>query len=298
MPPWIGFWTYDPRLCIIGVGLIGGSIAKAARKHGLCREIVGVDSDAGNLQSARLEGVIDIAAANIPEGAANADMVVIATPVGAFETVFDALRPVWSEPAVYTDAGSTKQNVIEAARSLFGEVPSNFVPGHPIAGAERSGVEAATDDLYAGKRVILTPLPGTDIGALERVENFWSAMGANVSSMEPSHHDEVLAATSHLPHVLAFTLTHMLGRMDEQQEIFRYAAGGFRDFTRIASSDPKMWLDICLANREHIIPLISRLGNELKDVAALMQNRSAEELFEYFAEARNARQRYLNQLEK
>ncbi len=286
------------RLCIIGVGLIGGSVAKAARKYGLCRQIVGVDSDGGNLQDAKRGGVIDTALADVAEGAANADMVMIATPVGAYKTVFRALRPVWSQQAVYTDAGSTKQSVIEAARSLFGEVPPNFVPGHPIAGAERSGVEAAVDDLYAGKRVILTPLPETDGDALARVKGFWSALGAEVSCMEPGHHDEVLAATSHLPHVLAFTLTHMLGRMDEQQEIFRYAAGGFRDFTRIASSDPKMWLDICLANREQIVPLISRLGDELKEVAARLEKRSAEELFAYFTEARNARQRYLNQLEK
>jgi len=286
------------RLCVIGVGLIGGSIARAARRRGLCREIVGIDADEDNLRQALELGVIDTAFTDAAKGVANSDWVIIATPVGAFETVFDVLQPVWSERAIYTDAGSTKQNVVEALRTPFGRVPPNFVPGHPIAGAERSGVAASTDDLYEGKRVILTPLPETDPAALARVEAFWSAIGARVACMDPKHHDEVLAATSHLPHVLAYALVHMLGRKDEQREIFQYAAGGFRDFTRIASSDPRMWLDICLANREQIVPLIAQLGEELKAVAGLLERRDADELFAFFTDARNARQRFLDQLEK
>ncbi|QSA95549.1 prephenate dehydrogenase/arogenate dehydrogenase family protein [Methylococcus sp. EFPC2] len=286
------------RLCVIGVGLIGGSIAKAARTRGLCREIVGVDADAANLARALELGVIDAGYPEIAPGLDGTDWVLIATPVGAFEPVLAAIRTSWSADAVYTDVGSTKQSVIAAARRVFGEVPVNFVPGHPIAGAEKSGVEAAKDDLYTGRRVILTPTTNTDEQALRRVEAFWQALGARVTRMDPAHHDEVLAATSHLPHVLAYALVHMLGRKDEQQEIFQYAAGGFRDFTRIASSDPTMWLDICLANREQIVPLLAQLSGELGRVADLLETGAADELFDYFAEARGARQRYLDQSEK
>ncbi|BBA34700.1 prephenate dehydrogenase [Methylocaldum marinum] len=286
------------RLCIIGVGLIGGSVARAARAEGLCHEIVGVDADADNLRKASACGVIDAGFSDIEQGAASADAVMIATPVGTFDVIFSALKSVWSTGAVVTDAGSTKCSVIESAERIFGEVPDNFVPGHPIAGAERSGVEASTVDLFRGKRVILTPLEDTSPLAVKRVESFWRSIGAKVSQMEPAHHDEVLAATSHLPHVLAFALTYMLGKKDEQTEIFQYAAGGFRDFTRIASSDPKMWLDICRANRREIVPLIHQFREELNVVAGLISSGAAEELFSVFADARNARQRFLDQLER
>ncbi|WP_077728373.1 prephenate dehydrogenase/arogenate dehydrogenase family protein [Methylocaldum sp. 14B] len=286
------------RLCIIGVGLIGGSVARAARAKGLCHEIVGVDADTDNLRNALECGVIDVGFSDAKQGAANADLVMIATPVGTFDAILGALKPVWSTRAVVTDAGSTKCNVIESAERIFGEVPENFVPGHPIAGAERSGVDASTADLYQGKRVILTPLNNTSPLAIKRVERFWQAIGAKVSEMEPAHHDEVLAATSHLPHVLAFTLTYMLGKKDEQQEIFQYAAGGFRDFTRIASSDPKMWLDICLANRRQIVSLIHQFREELSVAAGLISRGAEDELYSLFSEARSARQRFLDQLEK
>ncbi|MBP1148561.1 MULTISPECIES: prephenate dehydrogenase [Methylocaldum] len=286
------------RLCIIGVGLIGGSVARAARAKGLCHEIVGVDADTDNLRNALECGVIDVGYSDTSQGAASADLVMIATPVGTFDAIFSALKPVWSTRAVVTDAGSTKCNVIESAERVFGEIPDNFVPGHPIAGAERSGVDASTADLYQGKRVILTPLNNTSPLAIKRVERFWRAIGAKVSEMEPAHHDEVLAATSHLPHVLAFTLTYMLGKKDEQQEIFQYAAGGFRDFTRIASSDPKMWLDICLANRRQIVSLIHQFREELSVAAGLISRGAEDELYSLFSEARSARQRFLDQLEK
>jgi prephenate dehydrogenase len=286
------------RLCIIGVGLIGGSVARAARVRKLARVLVGVDADPANLQAALASGVVDEGYEAVAAGAAGADFVVLATPVGAAGSILGELRAVWSERAVYTDVGSTKCDVIAAVSQALGGMPANFVPGHPIAGAERSGVEASRADLYEGKRVILTPLDSTGTDALAQVEAFWQAIGANVSRMEPAHHDEVLAATSHLPHVLAFVLTDMLGRQDEQQEIFQYAAGGFRDFTRIASSDPKMWLDICLANREHIVPLIEQYRGALKKAADLISDQSAAELHTLFTNARNARQRFLDQLEK
>jgi len=287
------------RLCIIGMGLIGGSIARVARSKGFCGEVVGVDHCPEHLSKGVQLGVINAGYASVAEGAEGADVVMIAAPVGSLPSIFAELKPVWRDEAVYSDAGSTKQDVIAAAQSAFGFVPANFVPGHPIAGAERSGVEAAQENLFCNKRVILTPVAGvTDEGATGLVTALWEAAGALVSLMDARHHDEVLAATSHLPHVLAYTLTHMLGRKDEQQEIFGYAAGGFRDFTRIASSDPRMWQDICLANREQIIPLLQQYGEELQRVAGFMRDGSAQALFDYFTEARSARQRFLDQLEK
>jgi prephenate dehydrogenase len=286
------------RLCVIGVGLMGGSVARGAKARGLVGTVVGVERDARDLERALDLGVIDSAAADVAESTAGADLVMIATPVGAIEGVLRGLQPSWSERAVYTDVGSTKCNVIAAAERVFGTVPANFVPGHPIAGAEKSGVDAATAELYTGKRVILTPLESTRPEATAQVEALWAALGANVSRMEPHHHDEVLAATSHLPHVLAFVLTEMLGRKDEQQEIFQYAAGGFRDFTRIASSDPQMWLDICLANRAEIVPLIEQYRDALAVAAGLISEGRAEAIRSLFANARGARQRFLDQLEK
>jgi prephenate dehydrogenase len=285
-------------LCVIGVGLIGGSIARAVRAKGLARRVVGADSDLGNLQRALEAGVIDAASKNPAEAASEAELVVIAVPVGAIEGILWSLKPAWSDWIVYTDAGSIKRDVIAAAARVFGAVPANFVPGHPIAGAERSGVEAAMADLYEGKRVILTPVSNTRADAVRRIEEFWGALGAKVSCMEPGHHDEVLAATSHLPHVLAFVLTEMLGRKDEQREIFQYAAGGFRDFTRIASSDPRMWLDICLANGREIVPLIGQYQEALQRTAELISEGRSEELYALFFGAREARQRFLDQLEK
>ncbi|MBM4201001.1 MAG: prephenate dehydrogenase/arogenate dehydrogenase family protein [Gammaproteobacteria bacterium] len=284
------------RLCVIGVGLIGGSVARAARACGICGEFIGIDRDPENLVRALALGVIDRGSADVAL-AAEADFVVIAVPVGAWAAVCADLKAVWSDTAVYTDVGSTKLSVIAGCRAVFGTMPPNFVPGHPIAGAERSGVGAATADLYAGKRVILTPDAETDSGALARASAFWQALGAKVSLMDPAHHDEVLAATSHLPHVLAFTLVHLLGRKDEQGEIFQYAAGGFRDFTRIAASDPDMWLDICLANSEHILSLIGAFGAELAEFANCLEQRDAGRLRHFLSNAREARQRSIERMD-
>lgn len=282
------------RLCIVGVGLIGGSVARAARRAGLCRRIVGVDANPANLQRALALRVIDQGIADIAEAAKGADMVLIAVPVRATEAVLAALKPVWNAKSIYTDAGSTKINVVDTARRIFGEMPGNFVPGHPIAGAECSGVDAAHPDLFRHKRVILTPTAETNPEALKHVAGLWRDLGAEVAEMEPLRHDQVLAATSHLPHVTAFALVDMLGREDETETIFRYAAGGFRDFTRIASSDAAMWRDICLANRGPILQRIEGLRQELADVAALVENEDGEALLQLFQRAKAARQRFLD----
>ncbi len=285
------------RLCIIGVGLIGGSIARAARLHGLCDNIVGYGRqlDEQNLQTAKGLGVIDDYSLELAEAVQGADCVVIATPVASIESIFALLKPLWSDSAVYSDVGSTKGSVIAAAERVFGVVPDNLVPAHPIAGAEQSGVTASVDNLFVNKRLIITPLDNTRPEAVQIIQEFWEQLGSLVSVMEVSHHDGVLAATSHLPHILAFALVDMLGHKDEQSEIFKYAAGGFKDFTRIASSDPVMWRDICSANKDEIIPLIEQLKGELDKIQCLLETNDSQQLFETFTYAKNARQRFLDQ---
>ncbi len=287
-------------LCVIGMGLIGSSIARAARQQGLCEHVVayGREADLQNLRKAKQLKVIDDFYTDMASATVNADYVVIATPVGCVETIFQLLQPFWNENTIYTDVCSTKASVIGAAQAVFTEVPTNFVPAHPIAGAECSGVEAGRADLFAQKRLIITPLESTQVYALEKVAQFWQEIGSSISIMDVKHHDTVLAATSHLPHILAFSLVDLLGRKDEQEEIFKYAASGFKDFTRIASSDPTMWLDICLANKQEIIPLIQQLQSELGKIEHMLALDDSRQIFETFSYAKNARQRFLDQLEK
>jgi len=287
------------RLCIIGVGLIGGSIARAARLQGLSKSIVGYGrpQDRQNLETAKRLGVIDDYYLQIGPAVLGADCVVIATPVASIESIFALLKPHWSERTIYTDVGSTKGSVIATAERVFGLVPDNFVPAHPIAGAEQSGVEAAVDDLFVHKRLIITPLSHTRTDALHQVQDFWERCGSVVSKMDVQRHDAILAATSHLPHILAFALVDMLGHQDEQSEIFNYAAGGFRDFTRIASSDPTMWRDICFANKNEIIPLLQQTREQLGKIQRLLEQDDSQQLFAIFAYANTARQRFLNQFE-
>ncbi len=287
------------RLCIIGVGLIGGSIARAARKQGLSNNIVGYGrhQDEPCLQTALQLGVIDSYALALDKAVQDADCVVIATPVASIAYIFAQLKPLWSDNAIYTDVGSTKGSVIAAAERVFGVVPDNFVPAHPIAGAEQSGVTASVDNLFLNKRLIITPVGNTQPEAVQKIQCFWERLGSLVSVMDAKHHDAILAATSHLPHILAFALVDMLGHKDEQSEIFKYAAGGFRDFTRIASSDPTMWQDICAANKDEIIPLIEQLKGELDKIQRFLKTNDSQQLFETFTYARNARQRFLDQFD-
>ena len=285
------------KLCIIGVGLIGGSIARAARANNLCTTIsaYGRKQDLENLQQALALKVIDSYSLNLQEATAGADCVIIATPVGAMPAIFRQLQACWSENVLYMDAGSTKGSVLAALAEIFTEIPANFVPAHPIAGAENSGVDAALADLFQRKRVILTPCAQTDKTFIAQATRFWRGIGSSVSYMQVEQHDAVLAATSHLPHIMAFALVDLLGRKDEQQDIFKYAAGGFKDFTRIASSDPTMWQDIAIANKQHIIPLIEQLCSELETVKHMLQDNQTQQLHDTFTYARNARQRFLDQ---
>jgi prephenate dehydrogenase len=287
------------KLCIIGPGLIGGSIARAARQRALCNEIAGYGrpDDVLNLIKGKELKVIDEFYSDIAPAVSGANLVVIATPVGSIDSIFEMLKPIWNTEIIYTDVGSTKVNVINAAKRVFGKLPENFIPAHPIAGAEQSGVEASLADLFVQKRLIITPEEITNPELIKKVTLFWEQLGAQVSIMSPEHHDSVFAATSHLPHVLAFALVNMLGRKDEKSEIFKYAASGFKDFTRIASSDPTMWLDICLANKDEIIPLIEQLQDELNNIQKSLKNDNKQQLSDTFSYARQSRQRFLDLFE-
>lgn len=287
------------KMCIIGVGLIGGSIAKASRQHNLCQQIVGVGRQLENLQKAVDLSVIDTYSTKINEAVKGADIVVICTPVGSFEKIFTELKKNWSEDCLYTDVGSTKLSVINSLESVFNAIPSNFIPAHPIAGSENNGVEASVENLFRGKQVIITPIEKTTPKAIQTCSLWWQAMGANVSEMSVMHHDEILAATSHLPHILAFSLVELLKNKQDKSETLKYAAGGFKDFTRIASSDPEMWSDICIANASQIQKLLKEFQHQNEMILNLIENLDKQGLFSLFESARKTRNDFLKmQLEQ
>lgn len=285
------------KLVIFGVGLIGGSLALALREAGYCQTIVGCSRNAAHLQKAVDLGVIDGFTLNPQEAVQDADMILLAVPMGAMGKLLPQIKQAMPADAILTDAGSTKGSVVAEVERVFGKDFARFVPGHPIAGREMSGVEAAIPDLYANRRVILTPLPYTDPDAVAAVETMWKVTGAVLESMPVELHDQVLAATSHLPHVLAFSLVDTLLNLPMREAIFRYAAGGFRDFTRIASSDPVMWRDICLTNKTAILEMISKLQADLSEFAALIEQQDGEGLHTRMSRAKQARDSYIAYLE-
>jgi len=281
------------RLCVIGVGLIGGSLALALREAGVCREVVGCDRDSAHLSRAKELGIIDRGETRADVAVEGADVILLAVPLMAMRPVMEQIAPVIENTgAVVTDVGSAKGSVVADARAVLGAAVAGFVPGHPIAGRECSGPEAAFPELFRGRRVLVTPLEENAPEAVNRVEAMWQATGAEVERMSVSHHDHVLAATSHLPHMLAFGLVDCLASMEEKREIFRYAAGGFADFTRIASSDPEMWRDICLANREEILWMVEAFNAEMADIARLIRAGEGEALLETFGRAKAARDQF------
>jgi len=281
------------RLAIIGVGLIGGSLARAVRQAGGCTEVIGCGRNVSHLQKAVSLGVIDRFETDIGKAVHDADMVVVAVPLGAMAAVFKQISPHLSANATITDVGSAKSSVVNDARSHLGQHLSSFVPGHPIAGTEKNGVEASFAELYRDHCVILTPLKETNPAALKRVHALWKYTGAEVVEMEPYRHDEVLAATSHLPHVLAYSLVDTLARLGRGEEIFRFAAGGFRDFTRIASSDPVMWRDICLANRDAIMDVLGKFTGDLERLAQAIKKGDGDYILKSFSQAKQHRDQLL-----
>ena len=281
------------KLVIVGVGLIGGSFALALKEAGAVGRVVGVGRGAGNIRRALDLKIIDEAGALDPATFGDADLVLLAVPVGQMRAVMRSIAPLLGRKTVVTDAGSTKQDVVDLAkRELKASLP-RFVPGHPIAGTEKSGADAAFAGLYRGRKVVLTPLKATDGGALAMVHGAWTACGASVLELSPREHDAVLATVSHLPHVLAYALVGEVARHKDARRLFSYAAGGFRDFTRIAGSHPEMWRDICLANRKALLVELKRYSGELARVRRILQRGDGRALEALFSQARAARDRWI-----
>lgn len=278
------------KIVIFGVGLIGGSIALALKKHPEAPHIVGVGRAQQSLQEALDLGLIDNAETDIASALHAADLVIIATPVAQTPAILKAIRPYLGESTIITDAGSTKSDVMAYARAELGDQVNQFVGGHPIAGAEKSGPAAAMADLYLGKNVILTPDAQTSNSALDQVSRLWQQCGAVVSHMSAQEHDSVFAAVSHLPHLLAFALVEDLAKRSNAELLFKFAASGFRDFTRIAGSHPEMWRDIALANKTALLSELRLYQQALSDMTALLEaddSRALHDLFEHASRARN-----------
>jgi prephenate dehydrogenase len=297
------------KLVIIGVGLIGGSFALALRKADLVTHVTGVGRSRANMERARDLGAIDEISCDLPSALKDADVVFLAIPVGQTGEIMAQISPYLESATIVTDAGSTKQNVIKAARSHLAEHLHNFVPGHPVAGAELSGAGAANPNLFRDKNLVLTPIEETSVDALKRVTRLWQACGAQVSQMSARKHDEILAAVSHLPHVLAFALMHYISSgegldgdapflpddMIRPSELLRFAGSGFRDFTRIAGSSPEMWRDICLGNREVLSRQIDAYQDELAALREMLVRGDGDALERLFSNAREARRQWLKE---
>jgi prephenate dehydrogenase len=288
------------KIVVCGVGLIGGSFAlaqKSALAGGQELSVVGIGRTRASLEQALQLGVIDEIATDWSTALRDADLVLLGMPVGQMSAVMSALAPHLEPQTIVTDGGSTKSDVVTAARAAFGDKIAQFVPGHPIAGAEKSGVTAAQSDLYRDKRVVLTPLPENSPAAVERVRAAWQLCGAKVSELSADDHDRVFAAVSHLPHLLAFALVHDLAQRPNSDQLFGFAAGGFRDFTRIASSHPEMWRDICVANRYALLAELDAYMNELMRTRVLLAGPDASGLEAMFSTARERRDAWLETLQ-
>jgi prephenate dehydrogenase len=278
------------RVAIVGVGLVGGSFALALRRAGVVATIVGVDRNAEALARAAALGVIDTAAESVSDAASGADLVVVAVPVRAIASVLHDVALTLDAGAVVTDVGSTKADVTDDARAELRALFPRFVPGHPIAGREASGVEAATGELFKGARVVLTPHAETASDAVDLVRACWEAAGGRVVQLEAATHDRIFAAVSHLPHLLSFALVSEIGSRPDAAELFSFAAGGFRDFTRIAASSPEMWRDIALQNRAALLAELDRYGARLAVFRELVDKGDGPGLQRLMAEARASRQ--------
>ncbi len=281
------------KLVIFGVGLIGGSFALALREADAVKCVVGVGRGRHNLERALQLKVIDDIASDTKSAVDGADFVLIATPVGQMAGLMSAMAPHLDARAVITDTGSSKQDVVQLARETLKGCLPRFVPAHPIAGAEASGVSAARADLYRDKNVVITPLAETDAFAVDTVCAAWRACGAKLGTMKADEHDRVFAAVSHLPHVLAYALVNMLAQRWNADQLFGLAAGGFRDFTRIAGSSPEMWRDICVANREALVSELRHYQKEIERLTTLIEGGQADRLQAVFAGAQETRSRWL-----
>ena len=280
------------NVVILGLGLIGGSLARALRKSGFAKNFIGYGHREPSLKRGLELGVIDEYTLDLEQAIERADIIVIATPTLIASDMLKQILPQikgLANPPVITDVASVKGSLRDTARAAFGSMPPGFVLGHPIAGSENSGVAASDENLFVNHRVILTPVEGNDPAAIELVRAMWLSTGAEVVDMDVDEHDAVLAATSHLPHVLAFALVDALAQSDASEDIFRFAAGGFRDFTRIASSDPVMWRDISIANKSALLQTIDQFSNHLAVLRAAVEGEDAQGLLDIFTRAKAAR---------
>ena len=277
------------QLGLIGCGLMGGSFALAAKRAGLVKRVVGYSKSPSTTERARQMGIIDVEAPSALLAVSGADLVLLAVPVSATEATFKAIRHLITSNMLIMDVGSTKRDVVDAAQRVLGSNLGSFVPAHPIAGKEVSGVEHADPDLYTGRQVILTPTEKTDAGHLKRAQDLWEALGCNVQQMAPEAHDAAFAAVSHLPHLLAFALMHGIAHQQQGNEFLGLAGPGFKDFTRIAASDPKMWRDVLLANRHELVEQAKIFQRALMNMLKLAEDGDGEKLEAMIAEASELR---------
>ena len=283
---------------VIGMGLIGGSLARALKKRGCCDEVVGIGRNRQTLELAEAMGAADRTETEIIKGVAQSDMIILATPVCSIVEILEGVLPELRPGTVVTDAGSVKGAIVAAARNSGWNREGGFVGGHPIAGTERSGVGASDPDLFDGRWAILTPDDRSSTRALEKVEAMWQAVGARTVVIEPDRHDRIVSVMSHLPHVIAYALMGVVGGLgDFGNEILKYAAGGLKDYTRIASSDPVMWRDIFATNTGPILEMIDRYREELLEIRGLMEEDAREELLDKLSDVRSTREKMLKEID-
>ena len=275
------------KITIIGVGLIGGSLAKAIKANQLANKVCGYGRDQSRLEKAKNTNIIDELSTNIDEAVKGADIVVIATPVGTFKQILEAIEPLITEQVIISDVGSTKTNIVKIVNEVLGEKSKCFVPAHPIAGKEKSGFEVSVPDLFKDKKTIITPLENNAPESIKVIHDMWIGTGAEVDYLSPETHDELLGMTSHLPHMLAFSLVNYLVSQSPNASI--YAGGGFKDFSRIASGDAVMWRDICIQNKEQIIDHLKGYQSTLSELIDAIDDEDSKRLEMLFTTAKNTR---------
>ena len=275
------------KITIIGVGLIGGSLAKAIKENNLAKVVFGFGRDLNRLEKAQKANVIDQFSTNLKDAINNSDIVIIATPVGSFQEILSEIKPFLTSKIVISDVGSTKTNIALIVSQTLGDYSNYFIPAHPIAGKEKSGFEASESNLFNNRKVIITPLEASSTDSINLIQKMWEGTGADVDFMSPESHDELLGMTSHLPHMLAFSLVNYLISKNPSASI--YAAGGFKDFSRIASGDAVMWRDICIQNKDQIIDHIRGYQKTLNSLVDAIENENSDELDLLFTSAKKTR---------
>ena len=279
------------KITIVGVGLIGGSLARALKEKNLAKTVFGYGRDRSRLDDAKKSNIIDDYSTQIEEAINHADIIVIATPVGTFRDIFSEVKPLIADDVIISDVGSTKTNIVDIAKEILGDKSQCFVPAHPIAGKEKSGFEASDGNLYNGKKVIITPIEDNSSESIQVIESMWKNVGAEVDFMSPQSHDDLLGMTSHLPHMLAFSLVNYL--VDQNPSASIYAGGGFKDFSRIASGDAVMWRDICLQNKNKIITHLKGYQSTIEELIDAIDQEESDKLELLFATAKKTRDSWI-----